>query len=131
VSSSLPLPPESKGEDDTGSVGLVGRPRADELIEAVRELLSDEVIGVTSGQLHHQIRVAINVLAMVERELRDGPMLEHAHRARLALAGVSSDSQLASEIRSGAMDGREDVRPLLLADAVDRLTLINPSWLES
>lgn len=124
------LPTEPRDESHTGSAALVGRPRADELLEAVRELLSGEVIDVASGQLRHQVRVAINVLAMVERELRDGPMLEQAHRARLARAGVSSDSQLAREIRSGAMDGREDLRTLLLDDAVDRLTVVNPSWLE-
>jgi len=120
------------GEDREGqeAATLFGRPRADELLEAVRELLVSQVLDATQGQLRHQVRVAANVLAMVEREIRQGPALERAHRRRMISAGATSDAELVDAIRSGAMDAREDLRTLLLADAVDRLLVANPLWLE-
>ncbi len=68
-----------------------GRPTASELLEAVREFLTDQVRPATSGQLAFHARVAANVLAMVLRELELGPLqagggLADAVAARLAVA---------------------------------------------
>jgi len=130
VSTSAASTPEARGEEDQETSTLFGRPRADELLEAVRELLVSQVLDATQGQLRHQIRVAANVLAMVERELRHGPDLERAHRRRMISVGATSEAELVHAIRSGSMDANEDLRTLLLADAVDRLLVANPRWLE-
>jgi aminoglycoside phosphotransferase (APT) family kinase protein len=52
--------------------GPYGRPTARELLEAVRELLTDRVMPQTSGQLSFHARVAANAVAIVERELALG-----------------------------------------------------------
>jgi aminoglycoside phosphotransferase (APT) family kinase protein len=53
-----------------------GRPTASELLDAVREFLSDQVMPSTTGQLAFHARVAANVLGIVARELElaDVPM---------------------------------------------------------
>jgi Ser/Thr protein kinase RdoA (MazF antagonist) len=53
--------------------GLHGRPAARELLEAVREWLTDDVMPGTAGHLSFHARVAANVLATVERELAQEP----------------------------------------------------------
>jgi len=49
-----------------------GRPTASELLEAVREFLTGEVMPATSGQVAYHARVAANVLGIVARELELG-----------------------------------------------------------
>jgi aminoglycoside phosphotransferase (APT) family kinase protein len=72
-----------------------GRPTASELVEAVREFLTDQVMPGTSGQLAFHARVAANALAIVGRELEldqlpagsaTGDGLADAVAARLAVA---------------------------------------------
>ena len=48
------------------------RPTAIELVDAVRELLTDELLDAVDGRLRFQVRVAANALAMVGRELELG-----------------------------------------------------------
>jgi Domain of unknown function (DUF6285) len=50
-----------------------GRPTASELLDAVREFLTGQVMPATSGQLAFHARVAANALAIVARELELGP----------------------------------------------------------
>jgi len=68
-----------------------GRPTASELLEAVREYLTGQVMPATSGQLSFHARVAANALAIIARELELGPLpagagLADAVAARLAVA---------------------------------------------
>jgi aminoglycoside phosphotransferase (APT) family kinase protein len=58
-------PPEERPADP----GVHGRPTARELLEAVREYLTDDVMPGTTGQLSFHARVASNMVAIVEREL--------------------------------------------------------------
>jgi aminoglycoside phosphotransferase (APT) family kinase protein len=52
-----------------------GRPSASELLDAVREFLTDQVMPATAGQLAFHARVAANVLGVVARELEmDGAL---------------------------------------------------------
>ena len=107
-------------------------PTAEQLIESVREWIERDVISATSGRLQFHARVAINVLAMVERELRDGTALAVAHQARLSELGVSDEADLAAAIRSGALDDRlERVRELVWDSVRDKLSVSNPKYLES
>ena len=70
-------------------------PTAAQLVEAVREWLQRDVMPETSGRMQFHARVAVNVLAIVERELALGPQQASAHAARLASLGVASEAELA------------------------------------
>lgn len=105
-------------------------PTAAELIEAVREWLEGDVAGVRSAPPNFHVRVATNMLAMVEREIELQPRLEAAHRARLDQLGVADDGELASGIRSGRFDDRlDEVRELVRESVIDKLRVANPAYL--
>jgi aminoglycoside phosphotransferase (APT) family kinase protein len=68
-----------------------GRPTASELLDAVREFLTGQVMPATTGQLAFHARVAANVLGIVARELELGAIppdagLASSVAARLAVA---------------------------------------------
>jgi hypothetical protein len=106
-------------------------PSAEALIESVREWLERDVMSGTSGRLQFHTRVAVNVLAMVERELRLGADQADAHTARLALLGCVDEAELARKIRSGELDDRADeVRALVWASVKDKLAVANPKYLD-
>ena len=72
-----------------------GRPTATELLHAVHDFLTEDVMPATSGRLAYQSRVAANILSIVERELAqtapdppgdDWPSLARFAWARLAVA---------------------------------------------
>jgi phosphosulfolactate phosphohydrolase-like enzyme len=112
-------------------VSLHDMPSAEQLVEAVREWLERDVLAGTTGRLQFHTRVAINVLSMVERELREGVAQEAAHAERLAQLGCADDAELAQKIREGALDDRlAEVRELVRADVRDKLLVANPKYLE-
>jgi aminoglycoside phosphotransferase (APT) family kinase protein len=53
-----------------------GRPTASELLDAVREFLTGQVMPATTGQVAFHARVAANVLGIVARELEAGAVPE-------------------------------------------------------
>jgi aminoglycoside phosphotransferase (APT) family kinase protein len=68
-----------------------GRPTASELLEAVREFLTGQVMPASTGQIAFHARVAANVLGIVARELELGAIppgagLADGVAARLAVA---------------------------------------------
>jgi hypothetical protein len=112
------------------------RPTAAEAVEAVASFLKEELMGELEGSVAFQVRVASNLLAIVERELRLGPELGRRERARLEeLLGHAGElaelnRELAAAIRSGQIDDRSGP---LLADlrttARERLEVANPRYL--
>jgi hypothetical protein len=107
------------------------RPDAPTLVEAVREFLADEIEPELDGRLRYHLKVAINVLAIVERELRLGP--EHAarHTQRLERLGFQTDAELADAIRSGALDDRlDEVREALTEMVGDKLVVARPDHID-
>lgn len=107
-------------------------PTAAQLVEAVREWLDRDVMPAVQGRLQFHTRVAINVLAMVERELLVGADQAAAHRLRLEQLGCSDDTELAARIRAGDLDARlDEVRALVWASVRDKLEVANPRYLES
>ena len=102
------------------------------LLEAVREFLANDVEPELDGRLRYHLKVAINVLAIVERELRLAD--EHAarHRERLARLGFESDAALADAIRSGALDDRlEEVAAELREMVADKLAVARPDHIDN
>ena len=111
------------------------RPVAPDLLAVVREWLDREVLPGLADDKKFNMRVAINVLATVERELRQGPDLAQAETDRLAAllgrAGPLSElnAALSAEIRAGKR-GLED---RALVDHIRRsidaaLAINNPKW---
>ena len=112
------------------TIEMHGRPTAEELVEAVREFLERDVMAATSGAVQFHTRVAMNALAAVERELRDGPGMAAAHDIRLAALGFASEAELADAIRSGVLDDRYDeVAAAVRATVQDKLSVANPKYL--
>lgn len=106
-------------------------PSAQQLVEAVREWLEREVLAGTSGRMQFNARVAVNVLAMVERELALGPQQADDHAARLAMLGCEDDAELARRIREGQLDDRlPEVRDLVWESVRDKLAVANPKYLD-
>jgi len=104
-------------------------PSMQQLVEAVREWMERDVLTSTSGRVQFHTRVAINALAMVERELQLGSGQLIRHRLRLAELGYSSDEELAAAIRRGELDADIDrVVQVVRADVVDKLAVANPGY---
>jgi Domain of unknown function (DUF6285) len=112
------------------------RPTAVELLEAIREFLEHDVMPAVEGRVQFHSRVAVNALGMLERELRLGPDLDAAERARLAglldhdadLAALTTE--LAGRIRDGSLDDRRDDVVAAVRESVRaKLLVSNPRYL--
>lgn len=111
---------------------LHGRPTSEELVEAVREFLENDVMTSTEGRIQFHTRVAVNVLGMVQREIEMGPGQEAAHRARLEALGFDDDTALADAIRSGDVDDRyEEIKAAVYDSVIDKLKVANPKYLDT
>ena len=119
----------------------LNRPSAAELLAAVREFLDKDVAPQVTAATHFHLRVAGNVLAIVERELARRAPADAAEIARLrTLLGDhdSGDADLArlnrllvERIRSGAFDAQPGQRLLLAhlaATTSDKLAIDNPKY---
>jgi hypothetical protein len=96
------------------------RPTALELIEAVSEFLSTEVIPATTDhRLKFRTLVALNALAIAMRELKAGS------KSSLEPHEVA---ELARRIRAG--DVPDDALPLLKQHVAEKLRVSNPGYLE-
>jgi hypothetical protein len=107
--------------------GLYSHPDAGELLDAIIEFLTG--LTVADEQAFH-LRVAVNALSIVRRELQSGVADEAAHRQRLAELGFADDADLASALRDGHVPASmmAPVRAALLADAEARLRVANPRF---
>lgn len=104
-------------------------PSAEQLVEAVREWLQRDVLAGTTGSLQFHTRVAINVLAIVEREMQLGAAQAEAHLQRLTALGSADDADLAARIRAGEFDDRlPEVRDAVWASVRDKLRVANPKY---
>lgn len=111
------------------------RPVAPDLLAVVREWLEREVLPGLADDKKFNMRVAINVLATVERELRQGPALGQAEADRLASllgrAGAPSElnAALSAEIRAGKRGFDDQALVDHIRQSVDAaLAINNPKW---
>lgn len=82
-------------------------PRSDELVKAVADFLRNDIAPQMSGHAGFKLRVAINALDLVTRQLLDGNEAEELERltALLGEGGLKELNQLlADRIRSGEID---------------------------
>ncbi|GAA4901355.1 aminoglycoside phosphotransferase (APT) family kinase protein [Actinomycetospora succinea] len=100
-------------------------PTVDELLEAVRGFLADELV-VGDDRSRYLARVARNALGIVARELASDPS---EHRAALAAAGCADDAELGGGLRSGALDPADGPVAAAVRSAVlTRLAVANPRY---
>ena len=111
------------------------QPSATELIDAVSEFLGRELAPALSGRLAFHLRVAVNVLAIVRREIELGPAADRGEAERLtALLGVAGDgAALNEELCRRIADGRLDPDdPALIehlwATTLDTLAIDQPGY---
>jgi uncharacterized protein DUF6285 len=96
------------------------RPTGIELIEAVNEFLSEEVLPAAADhRLKFRTLVAMNALGIALRELRSGDSLSLSH---------GDVTELARRIRAG--DPPEDALPRLKEHVAAKLRISNPTYLE-
>jgi hypothetical protein len=109
---------------------------ATEMLETVRGYLETTILPELEGERWFNLKVACNMLAMVERELALGAAASEAERERLAqLLGEGGtiqemNARLGRAIRSGAI-ALDDPRLLqhLRRTTADALAINNPRWL--
>jgi hypothetical protein len=110
---------------------LHDRPDPEDLVATVRRLLADEVIGGLEGRARFNLRVALNVLDIVARQLASEGDDEAAHRQRLDRVGFADDAALAAAIRSGELDDRyAEVAEAIRADVWAKVGVVNPRYRE-
>ena len=109
---------------------LHSHPDAGELLDATIEFLTDVITPAVPAEHAFHLRVALNALGIVRRELTSGGDDEAAHRGRLATIGFADDAELAVALRAGQVpaDLMPKVRDCLLADAEARLRVASPRF---
>jgi hypothetical protein len=121
--------PPGAPDGDGGGASLHDAPSAVELLEAVQDFLTSDVMGGTEGRLRFHARVAANVVAMVSRQISLGPAHEAALAQRRARLGVLTDAELADAIRAGTLDDRPDeVRAVVVASVAAKLAVAHPGY---
>jgi hypothetical protein len=109
--------------------GLYDPPDPPDLILSVRDLLANEVQDLLDGRSKFHVRVAVNILEIVARQLQAGPADEAAHQRRMSRLGFRDEAALAQAIRSGALDARYDeVAAAMREDVWDKVGVVNPGY---
>jgi hypothetical protein len=110
-------------------------PSLPELVTAVREHLEREIQPALSGPAAFHARVAINVLAIIERELELAPIAHEGELQRLrALLGEDGDREalnreLCRRLRAGDLDYRDStLLAHLRQTTIDRIGIDNPRY---
>ncbi|MEV0383545.1 DUF6285 domain-containing protein [Nonomuraea sp. NPDC050643] len=104
-------------------------PTAAQLVAAVRDFLQTDVLPAVEGRVRYHTRVAVIVLAMVEREIELGPAQADQHAARLAELGVAGDADLAAAIREGRVEDDAALVTALEQAVRAKLEVANPGYL--
>jgi len=113
------------------------RPPAENLLRTVADYLQDLQDRVGDAD-RHQLRVAVHVLGIAERQCRFGAEVDgHEQRAFSALLGVDAslgelNRLVCREIRDGRFDDRFDELVSVVAEAVhDELRITAPNRLDT
>ncbi|UYN94405.1 MAG: hypothetical protein KIT25_20590 [Enhydrobacter sp.] len=114
------------------------RPTAAELLVAVADFLREEAtpaLEKAEPRLGFQMRVAVNSLAILEREWRLAPEADRREHARLVALfdreGTLDElnRELARQLRTGKRDERDAaLMSHLDATIADKIAIANPKW---
>ena len=109
------------------------RPTAAELLDAIADLLTNEVLPVVPSEVQHKVRVAANLSGILRDEWRLGPAADERERERLGkLLGADGSlealrSDLADRLRASD-DSAFDTEAwgVLVATSRDELAIAKP-----
>ena len=111
------------------------RPTVDELLEAAQEFLEKKIIGVVDAHRAFHTRVAINVLALVRRELQMGPQFYQEEHERLQnLLGaegslVELNNEFCRRLRDKSIDNNSgELFRHLFKTTMEQLAIDNPEY---
>ena len=114
------------------------RPTASELLAAIADFLREEappVLDRAEPRLGFQMRVAVNSLAILEREARLAPAADRREHERLkkllSRDGTLSElnRELARQLRGGERGERDAaLMAHLEATIADKIAIANPKW---
>jgi len=114
---------------------MTNSPSTAELVEAVRGFIETVAAPALSGHAAFHARVAANVLAIVARELADGPAAAEAETARLeALLGLEGSRDalnraLCTALREGRITlATPGLREHLWATAIAKVAIDQPGY---
>jgi hypothetical protein len=109
---------------------------APDMLAAIRDYLETEILPGLGDDKWFNVKVGVNMLAMVERELRLGPAANEAERTRLAalLGTTGTLEEMSRALGLAIRDGKiapNDPRLLdhLRQTTADALRINNPQWL--
>lgn len=112
-----------------GTSMVYGPPSLDELLEAVGDVLRDELLPGAGDRDGYQIRVCVNVLEMAVRELHLGPSVEQ-QRLTIPSSGGNeqmADAELAAAIKAGSVDPEDPgVVSALFTRTAELLDVVSP-----
>jgi Domain of unknown function (DUF6285) len=104
-----------------------GVPDLGGLLDAVQTYIDTAVFASTTGRVQFHARVASNVLATAQREIRLSHAANEAFQNCYVRFGVSGEEELAASVRSGKLVGQSDGLLAALREAVTyRLAVANP-----
>jgi hypothetical protein len=114
------------------------RPTAAELLDAVAQLLEDEILGAVAGPLQHRVRVAAHLTRMVQREFTHAAPADTDERERLAQILAEPEADLPT-LRAHLAERLADPEPIgpalnrgiytaLLATAHADLAICKPGY---
>jgi len=113
------------------------RPTARELLATLNEFFEEELLPSISGPLQYRVRVAANLVRIIERELALGQLHdenEHASLRSLVDGDEHDDlssinAQVSSAIAAGAFDGNPEALWSALMDvARAKLAVVKPGY---
>lgn len=114
---------------------MMDQPSAAELVTAVREFIEKHAIPQLSGRTAFHGRVAANALAIVARELEQGPAAEAAETASLrALLGQDGtpealNRELCRRLREGRIDPMDPALARhLVATTLAKVAIDQPTY---
>ncbi|GGC57041.1 DUF6285 domain-containing protein [Chelatococcus reniformis] len=109
-------------------------PPAADLVAIVREFMERDILPGAKDAMWFNVKVATNLLATVERELRQGAQLDAAEDVRLRqfVDGGSREERVAAlseAIRTGRLDWQsEGLAEHLRQTCAEALAVNNPKW---
>ncbi|MEC8974835.1 MAG: DUF6285 domain-containing protein [Actinomycetota bacterium] len=105
-------------------------PSAQQLIEAVKLLITEDLDGEISQTQRWKLRIASNALGIASREIQNISDDRKAFRNFLDDLKMDSEKELSDALRSGEFDDKlEDVHAKLIPLIHRKLLVANPSYL--
>ena len=106
-------------------------PSAEDLIQAVQEYLSEDLLPKSSGAEKWKLRIAVNSLSIAIRELTERDEDQATYAKIMNELGVEDEASLAEKIKAGELDGNlSDIHKKLSEITRRKLNVSNPLYMK-